>query len=283
MSITDSSSLSSTLLRVSDILRFKEDYESDMRLLEELPARIKLKKRKYEAALMFAPPGFDPDARPEKSQTPEVTASVAEPPSIVSPTVEPEEQATDEQPSFFLAEPVEGTGRLTWSSGLMEVLDGATSGVGHQDALAKLKKTPLGERVSKGEKGFYNAVANLEKRGKLVKSGGLLYSAKLVEKMKARGELLPNMSSEIRRRAGGAATVALEILKNHPEGLDANALRDELSKQEGMPASVSKHGHYIYNVLATLMGQGAVAKDAAGIYRFSEDNGQQSPKKAKAG
>lgn len=259
------------LLTVADIIRFKAEYEADVRLYEELPARIKQKKRRYEAALFFAPPGFDPNAP--------VPAPVVAPVPAPLPTPSPEPSAPAacfelvSQPMIEEdADESEGEGRLTWIGELLRVLEAASRGLPHQEVLAMLKQTKLGERVSAGEKGFYNAVARLEKRGQLIKNGGLLYSPKLVEQMRQRGEVLPDVSLEMRRRAGGSGTVVLEVLSEHPEGLDVQALRNEVIKKPGVPASLEKHTHYIYNVVATLIGQGAVTKDAQGRYRIKGES-----------
>jgi hypothetical protein len=245
-----------------------------VKLLEELPARIKAKKRKYEASLFFAPPGFDPDEVPSapivQSAAPlkedaRTTASVEQ---VDAPTTNPEMQLFPASPDEEDAGDGIAGGRITWFRELNRLLQDSPVGVSHQYALAELKKTSLGERVSQGEKGFYNAVARLEKKGLLIKSGGLLYSSKLVEEMKARGELLPDVSTEIRRRAGGSGTVVLEVLRANPQGLDANGLRSEMGKLPGISESIKKHTHYIYNVLGTLMGQGEIEKDAQGIYKI---------------
>lgn len=259
------SASASPLLTVEDIIRFKADYESDLKLLEELPARIKQKKRKYEAALFFAPEGFDPDA-PLKSAIVAVSGLVSVAASgFQQPELQSTFELTDQQEE---AESEEVGGRLTWTGELKRVLVNSFAGVSHQDALAQLKETKLGERVSKGEKGFYNAVSLLEKKGALVKAGGLLYSANVIEQMKARGESIPDESAETRRRSSGSGAATLQVLRSHPQGLDANTLRSELAKVPGAPASIAKHGHYIYNILGSLMGQGEIEKDANGIYKL---------------
>lgn len=269
-----SSASSSPLLTLEGIVRLKADYEADVRLLEELPARIKLKKRKYEAALLFAPPGFDPDA---VALRPAETSAHAVAPTAVNAEFDPPMVLVPHkaEPEFDLVAPIHGDqeaeGRLTWIGELARVLDAADRGLSHQEVLTILKQTELGQRVSTGEKGFYNAVLRLEKRGGLVKNGGLLYSPKLVEAMKARGETLPDVSIETRRRQGGSASVVMEVLRDaYPDGLDASQLRDEVAKKPGVPSSIGKHTHYIYNVLSTLMGQGEVVKDALGLYRARE-------------
>ena len=247
------------LLTVADIVRYKADYEADVRLLEELPARIKLKKRKYEAALMFAPPGFDPD-----------TPVAVTPARLPIPTRQPEPEPDKPFELVQEAEEIETEGRVTWIGELRRLLAAANRGVAHQEALASLKSTPLGDRTSAGDKGFYNAVSRLEKRGELVKASGLLYSKKMADEMVARGEPLPGQSLESRRRAGSSAAIVLQVLREHPEGLIAPDLKDAAAAVPGAPESIAKHGQYIYNVLSTLIGQCEVEKDANGVYRIRE-------------
>lgn len=243
-------------LTADEILRLKADYEADVRLYEELPARIKLKKRRFEAAMLFAPDGFDPN---ESASPAAVTPPLPESPPP-PPAVQPETKDFE-----LTQEPVE---RLTWIGELARVLNSSDRGLSHKEVLAILKATPLGDSVSVGEKGFYNAVSRLEARGQLIKSGGLLYAKKLVEEMEARGEHLPDVTMETRRRAGGTATMIIEVLKLHPSGLDGNELRKQVAAMPGVPSSLSKHTHYIYNVLAPLIGQGVVAKGNDGLYRL---------------
>lgn len=251
-----------SLLTVTDIIRLKADFEADVRLAEELPARIKLKRRKYEAALMFAPPGFDPNAMVfKRSDVEQEAPKVAEQESV--PAL-PATQTNGEQPQE------QERKRMTWIGELSRVLDVSTRGLPHREVLETLKATELGGRPSEGDKGFYGAVARLEKKGRLVKNGGLLYSAKLVAQMKAQGEELPDMSLEARRRSGGSAAVVLQVLRESPDGMDAAQIRDAVGGLPGMPGSIAKHAHYIYNVLAPLIGQAEVTKDAQGIYRVRE-------------
>lgn len=272
-SVNASSMQGDAMLSGEAILRLKAEYESDLKLLEELPARIKLKKRRYEASLLFAPPGFDPDAPIKGEPFIQSALDVAVASKIESEVLQ-EHKAAGAPLNLFgeVQEPEEDdealTGRITWAGELKGLLDSSPVGVSHKDALAKLKQTSLGERVSKGEKGFYNAVARLEKSGSLVKSGGLLYSKQLVEAMESRGEALPDVSTETRRRAGGSAAVVLEVLRANPDGLNANDLRAKLAELPGVSQSITNHHHYIYNVLGTLMGQGEIKKDAQGVYKI---------------
>jgi hypothetical protein len=260
----DSVSEEQIVLPVEAILRLKAEYEADVRLLEELPARIKLKKRKYEAALMFAPPGFDPNAPVIPAPRVRRRLELEEPAPTPAPTSPP-------KADFELVAPESRGGKPTWIGELAALLDSLDRGITHKDALATLKANP-GLSSSAGEKGFYNAVARLEKNHRLIKHGGLLYSPRVVAALAERGEPLPDISPEMRRRAGGSAAVALEVLRAHPDGLDAMRLREELGKLPAVPESVTKHSHYIYNVLATLIGQGEVAKDETGVYKAIRSN-----------
>lgn len=257
------------LLTVEGIIRLKADYEADVRLYEELPARIKSKKRLFEAALLFAPPGFNPDAPVPVKNVAEKIAVPEELPSVpsVAPVFELASEPTTEDSV------VEVEKKVSWIKAVSRVLEASECGLPHQEVLSRVKEIKVGEPSSVGEKGFYNAVSRLEMRGDLVKNGGLLYSKNLVDKMRLQGQSLPDMTTEARRRAGGSSAVALEVLRSHPDGMEANQLRDEVASKPGMPASITKHGHYIYNILAPLVGQGIVSKDSNGIYRAVKEIG----------
>lgn len=145
-------------------------------------------------------------------------------------------------------------------------------GIPHKELLTKIiEKHPTLEQ-SQGDKGFYNAVARLAKGGEITKFGGLLYSTRVVNLLREKGEKLPDMTLEVRRRAGGSAQIVIEILEKHPGGLSGPDLKKVVAEIPEAPKSVREHGQYIYNILATLMGSGVVTKKD-GIYRLKKTKG----------
>lgn len=228
------------LLTVDDIRHLKLALEEDERLFSELPDRIAKKKRRYEAALLFLPDGFNLDAATAGQESLELVLSSDEPP--------PE--------------------KLTWISGVENFVAANSAGVAHQAILTALKSTELGERPSKGDKGFYNAIARLIKQGKLVKHGGLLYSKDLYERLK-KGKYQFPMALDGNLRPGGAASLVLEVLEKYPQGLSSTALKDLVAARDDAPKSISEHGNYIFNVLAGLIGKGKVVRKN-GLY-FAEE------------
>lgn len=223
------------------ILKLKAELDSEIRLYAELPARIAEKKTRLNAAMQFAPDGFDLDK--------EIAAKSKKKPAS------PERQKT--QPAT-----------PTWIGEVENVVAASPRGISHQEVLSAVKNTALGKNQSKGDKGFYNAIARLAKRGLIVKAGGLLYSAKLAQEMKKRGEALPDVSAEVGRRRNGSGAIVLRVLSNYPNGLPGPEIKRIVAEMPEAPRSMREHGQYIYNILGTLIGSGAVARDG-GVYRLT--------------
>lgn len=236
------------------ILQLKAELEADILLYKELPERIAFKTKRYEAALLFAPPNFDPDA-PIHSEAKEA---------------EPAPQPAKPQVAEFSLTPLEQEAkkaRVYWGEAIMNILESSGKGLPHKELLAMVKSSFPELPSSNGEKGFYNAIAKLDAHNRIVKHGGLLYSAKLVKEMNDRGEGLPE--SGFRPRAGGSGEIVLAILRDHKDGLTGPQLKEMASAVPDAPRSLRDHGQYIYNILATLIGSGAVVKES-GIYRLNE-------------
>ena len=119
------------------------------------------------------------------------------------------------------------------------------------------KKSAPHLKLSVGEKGFYTAIAKLEKRGDLIKAGSLLFSREAMDKAKQRGELIPE---EAVSRIGASGVAVLEALGDQPEGLSASDLKEIVSARPDAAKSMKKHSNYIYNVLSHLIESGRVVK-----------------------
>ena len=236
------------LLTLSAIRALLAEYEADVRLLAELPARVESKKRRLDAAMLFLPPDFDLNA------------------PAVSAGADAQPQAPAEAPAASAAEPA----RVTWTSEMSKHLASLDGGISHRDLLAALKQTELGQReASPGEKGFYNAIAKLAEKGTLVKIGGLLYHKDVVTRLTENGQPLPDMTIEVARRAGGSGSLVVEVLAQHPKGLTAPALRKLFAEREDAPKSLREHGQYIYNILSTLMGNGTIVRRNS-VYKLTK-------------
>lgn len=253
------------------IFGLKAELDRLRKLWTELPAIIDKRQKLYEAALMFAPEGFDPDAPVEPV---EADAQGGE---EVEEDEEPEDGTSAAHfsldvggPVDFALSPVERhSPKATWVSAVREVLMLVEKGVPHKELLALIRQTYPELPVSNGEKGFYNAVFRLTERKELVKHGGLLYAASVVRAMEARGEKLPE-APEHQVRRGSSGEIVLEVLKANPNGLTGPDLRKVVSEMPNAPKSLREHGQYIYNILATLMGTGAVVKNGA-LYQLAEE------------
>lgn len=243
----------STELSVEFILQLKAELDADIRLYDELPRRIEQRKKRYEAALLFAPAGFDPSMPLVEVEVPDVSDAPNVAPSEFT-LISTEEQNSQNRPS--------------WTVAIMSALDSCGRGLSHKDLLASVRAAIPEMPSSNGEKGFYNGVAKLAERGHLIKHGGLLYSAKVVEQMKRRGESLPD-APDLKPRSGSSGEVILSVLRDYPNGLSGPDLKKIVGANPDAPRSLRDHGQYIYNILATLIGSGLVEKQE-GVYRVIE-------------
>lgn len=231
----------------------KAKLDAKKRLLESLPQEISQDEEKYKAALHFAPLGFNPE---------------------LPPKVESVAQQEERSLSVVEARPVARPAKVaqlrdTWVAGVIRALDGAGRGLSHKDLLGKVLAASPTLKRGDGDKSFYNAIAKATERGDLTKHGGLLYSTKLVRSLEARGEHLP-LETEAQPRVGSSGHLILDLLKDFPEGATAPELKKMVQTMPHAPKSLRDHGQYIYNILATLMGAGAVVKKE-GVYRLSDD------------
>lgn len=236
---------SPALLTVADVRALKSDYEADVRLLAELPARVEFKKRRLDAALLFMPPGIDLDL-PEPEPEPQIVAAPEEAPP-----------------------PAETPGKPSWTSEMARILASQQGGMTHKDLQQAIRETDFGKQANPGDKGFYNAISRLSEKGVVVKAGGLLYHSDVTNRILARGEALPDLTIDLNRRAGSAGSLVVEVLGNYPKGLTAPELKKLVAAREDAPKSLQDHGQYIYNVLSTLMGNGTVLRKN-GIYRLAK-------------
>lgn len=236
------------------ILGIKRALDEKRRLYEELPVQIEDLAKRFEAAMIFAPPGFDPDSAV----------------LTISESNGPEQEVlslgnSDEPPTSTISLDDLERGKIGWRKAILIILHKDSGGVAHKDVLQRAREL-YNLPASQGEKGFYNAVAKLITAGQVVKYGNRLYSRESIDSLKSSGSL-PDIP-EVRRRAGSSAEFVVKTLRDNPNGLTGPQLREALSKIPDAPKSLSLHGQYIYNILAPMIGAGEVVKSDAGVYRL---------------
>lgn len=240
------------LLTVAGIRKLQSELEEDEHLFVELQTRIPEKKRMLEAAMLFAPKGFDTVVRAGKT-----------------PSLKKKKQDTNGGNKSVARRRKTGANRITWIGEIRRIMNASPKGLSHKETLVQAKMTALGKRQSAGEKGFYTAIAKLAKNDEIVKHGGLLYSKKLANKLTTNGQMLPEMEADVRRRSGSGGALVVSVLSEHLSGLTASELKKVLAEMPNAPESIRAHGQYIYNLLGTLMGAGTVKREN-GVYRLSQ-------------
>lgn len=235
------------------ILSIKHELDEKTRLYEELPAQIEELVKRFNAAMVFAPPGFDP-AKPLEAKPPEAQTTVAPRPIVASAPKKPTP-----------AKPPVAEKPIGWRRGLQILLEEQKEGMTHQ-ALLKEARAKYQLPASEGEKGFYNAIAKLVNAGSVVKYGFLLFTAANYAQKERAGDLPPLESAQ--RKVGTSADLIREVLKKKPDGLTGPELRKIMASIPEAPKSLRDHGQYIYNILGNMMGAGDVVKENS-IYRLT--------------
>ncbi len=238
------------------IRALKDKLDEKQQLYERLPKEIAECKRIYEAALIFAPKNFNPTALPSFEKLSEPFQQVIENAGLA---IEKKSRAE----------------RKSWASSVRSVLDSATVGMNRKALFEAVRQHSPDLPVSTGEKGYYNAIAKVAERGQLIKHGDLLFSSKLVEEMKSRGEDLPEQIGQ-RVRSGSSADFVINALKDCPDGLTAQELKKKVGGNSEAPKSIREHGQYIYHILTTLIGSGTVVKKG-NLYSLAITTGAVSP------
>jgi len=238
----------------ASILAIKKSLDAKRRLYEKLPSEIEALSKRYEAAMLFAPPNFDPEQALEKeSEAPvkEINVVTLPPPATRKVAVKRKIEKTVKP--------------IGWRKGLQIILEGAEDGLSHQPLLTIARDT-YKFPPSVGEKGFYNAIAKLINAGAVVKHGNILFSSNIYTRRKGGGTL--PVLQETQRRAGSSAELIYSALEAHPEGLTGPGLKTVVSAMPGAPKSLREHAQYVYNILGAMMGSGEVIK-TYGVYRLA--------------
>jgi hypothetical protein len=240
-------------LPASFIISLKEKHEQLLALQQELPARIAESAKRLEAAMMFAPPDLAPNA---EETPPTVSTEPAKPPIVKAAS----------QSSGARG----GRRDISWGSEIERVLVEESRGMSHASVLARLQESPISKNPSKGNKGFYNAIVRLSANGQVIKHGGLLYAASVEQKLRESGALLPDTSGGLHKQRGGTGALILKaLLDAKPEGLTGPEVKQAVANMPGAPQSLMDHGQYIYNLLASVIGAGAVER-SDNLYRLTE-------------
>jgi hypothetical protein len=246
--------LPETYLPEDYIRGLKRELDAKRQLLLDLPGIIEALSKRFDAALVFAPPGFD------ASDVPNPSVQVVKAAPVTPPTAPPAMPIAE----FELnSEPTE---KIGWRKGILELLEQAGKGVTHQDLIRDARER-FNLAASNGEKAFYNAVSKLTQAGNVTRHGNLLYASTVLDRLKAENKL-PDVPP-VARRPGSSAEYVVQVLAANPAGLNGNQLRQALAGIPEAPKSLSQHGQYIYNVLAPMIGTGEVTKEN-GVYRLSK-------------
>jgi hypothetical protein len=253
-------------LTADDILAKRKEIKRDELQLEQISERLNQNRQLFAAMLTIVPPELRQQFLVDDAgctagdlfgASPVATAKKK---SVFSATVMPMSPRTKN---------TRATNPQSFATALTEMVKNAgDQGITHRELIEKVKKTEFAEKGTKNSaKAYYNNVGKLFHRGLLVKHGELLFYKEIFDKLTKAGTLPPQQITTVTR--GGAAQIAMDILRKYPGGLTSVELKKHIVAEPTAPKSIEKHGQYIYNILATLMGSGKVTR-IGGIYRAAE-------------
>jgi hypothetical protein len=205
---------------------------------------------------------------------------------ITSPTVDKE--AAGEPPSSPVEEVAEprpsrrGKGkRVGWADHVLAALKGGPfQSLTHPDLRAAIMEGPLADNLRESEKGYYNALARLQKSGEVAKEGARLFTREglsLYKQAKANGEIDESFVSSF-RPSPMADSILLFVEKEGPY-VTAAAIVAHLKADHRFAGVVGRNPTAAYNVLARLIQRGQLVKGDGG-YSVPEMN--EAPANAEA-
>lgn len=235
------------LLTVGSIIDLKKAIEENKRIREELTKQIEEAIERLKAAMLFVPPGVDIDSYDASPNRSEVKKKIER---------RPVTGQSGKHNNLTIIP--------SWRVVIEDIVTKSSVGLTYKDVMDECMHTNLAKVRSKGDKGFYAAIATLIKQGSVVKNKDYLYSSKLAMEIKERGEELHST-----RFRNNSQALILEILKEYPKGLTAPQLRDIASEYPDAPKSMPS-GNIIYNILGAAIRSGYVKKNEYGIYSRTE-------------
>ena len=261
---------SGVLLTTADIHAMRDEYARAERDLNELDRRRAEIEARREAA---------------KAKLTQIEALLSLL-GITAPTVDNE--PSSEPPSSPVGEAAEprpnrrGKGkRVGWADQIVAALKaGPYQSLSYPDLRAAMMEGPLAENLKESEKGYYNALARLQKGGEIAKEGSRLFTREglsLYEHARARGEIDESFVSSF-RPSPMAESILLFVEEEGPY-VTAAAIVAHLKADHRFAGVVGRNQTAAYNVLARLIQRGQLVKGDGG-YSVPEMN--EAPANAEA-
>lgn len=147
-----------------------------------------------------------------------------------------------------------------FSAFITDLVSKSRAGISHTELKVAVQGSEYAIRLEDQAKAYHRTISNLVSRKEIVRHGNRFYARSVYEVLKKNGDL-PAIEEGVSLRENGAAKITLEVLQGHPDGLTGPDLKVLVGADPAAPKSVAEHGQYIYNVLATLIGSGRVAKN----------------------
>ena len=249
------------LLTLDDVRAKHREIGVGERELARISAKLGMDRVEFQQMLVFVPetlrdrilsenldPAPDLFAPPHQVQAPKPLTSVA---------------SKRKQTSTLNPARAEGH---EFSNFVTELVNKSRDGISHSQLKSAVQNSAYAHRLEDQAKAYHRTIGKLIARNEIIRHGPKFYSPSVFEVLKKTGDL-PEIESGPSMRENGAANIALEVLRKYPDGLSGPDLKRLVGADPAAPKSVTGHGQYIYNVLATLVGSGRVEK-AGPLYRI---------------
>lgn len=241
-----------SLLTLEDVRAKRRDIVLAEKELVRLSAKLETDRKEFQQMLVFVPMALrdqilSDDADEDLFSRPPERSK----PATKTKSAKPKKSAIADGPRS------EGH---KFSAFIVDLVSKSRAGISHSELKSAVQDSEYASRLEDQAKAYHRAVSKLIARKEIVRHGARFYAHAVYQVLKKNGDL-PPIEEGLSLRENGAAKITLEVLQGHPDGLTGRDLKVLVGADPAAPKSVSEHGQYIYNVLATLIGSGRVVKN----------------------
>ncbi|MCH7805935.1 MAG: hypothetical protein IH995_02160 [Proteobacteria bacterium] len=141
----------------------------------------------------------------------------------------------------------------TWTNTILRIVEEAGRKMSYSEVKDEVRKTHLGDTLSRTEAAFYGALKKLEDREKLVRHRGWIFTPGIYEQFKrdvAEGKAVDVPSGTFKNQESHNWLAVERFLKNRPNGAMASEIVNHLINDPPPDLNVTKNKNSIYNLLA---------------------------------
>ena len=158
--------------------------------------------------------------------------------------------------------------RSDWKSVIREIALTSNGPVSYAEAREEIKKTKLAERLESSDKGFYGAIAKLNKAKEIVAYKGHIFAPAVFAKFKADLDAGWTKDLKIANAAHHSpmGEAIAKMMRSRPNGAESGHIIWELRKNSEFAEAIEKNKTHPYNVLARMLSKGELKKRGKRYY-----------------